>query len=111
MKKLLLIPVMCLACLSCSHDCEKKGNGNGNRCGVKSEDQSSDWSITTRVKSAIMTDTSIAAMARFVSVNTTNGVVTLTGSVASRDDRDKIVRIVKNVHGVKSVDNQITISK
>jgi osmotically-inducible protein OsmY len=107
MKKLLLIPVLCLGLFSCCHECKDK---NGNPC-VKSEDQSSDWSITTRVKSAILTDTSIAAMARFVSVSTTDGVVTLTGSVATREDREKIVKIVKNVQGVKSVDNQITISK
>jgi hyperosmotically inducible protein len=102
MKWLYVIPVMCLLCVACSHD---------RNCGgpVRSEENSADWAITTKVKAAILSDTSISGSARFVSVSTTNGVVTLTGSVSSREDRDKIVRIANNVRGVKDVDNQMTI--
>src|SRR5271155_5094843 len=102
MKKLLLIPTLCLLCVACC--------GNGCNSGVQSEQNSSDWSITAKVKSEILADTSISASARFVSVSTTNGVVTLTGTVPTRDDRDRIVKITKNVQGVMRVDNQITIS-
>ena len=104
MKKLLLIPAMCLVCFACS------SGTNCNNNGVQSQETSADWAITTKVKSSIMSDTSISASARFVSVNTTNGVVTLTGSVPTKEDRDRIVRITKKVSGVVSVDNQITIS-
>jgi hyperosmotically inducible protein len=108
MKKLLLIPALCLVCAACC--------GNGGGCGsnndqVQSQEMSSDWSITTKVKAEILSDTSISASARFVSVSTTDGVVTLTGSVPTREDRERIYRIARKVNGVKRVDNQITISK
>jgi hyperosmotically inducible periplasmic protein len=103
MKSLLLIPAMCVLCFACNP------NGNNNN-GNRSQEHSADWSITTKVKSAIMADSSLSASARFVSVSTTNGAVTLTGTVPTNADRDRIGRIAKNVNGVQSVDNQITVS-
>ncbi len=105
MKMLFLIPIVSLLCFSCNKEdsCE-------NRSKPQSEQNSPDWEITTKVKAAILADTSISASARFVSVKTMNGTVTLTGSVPTREDQDKIVRIVKKVHGVDRVDNQLTIS-
>lgn len=125
MKKLLLIPSMFLLSLvssccgscdnscdnnnGCVRSCEKKSCEKKSSC-ERSQDSSSDWTVTTKVKAAILADTSISAFARFVSVNTTDGVVTLTGKVPTRDDAHKIVRIVKGVKGVRRVDNQMTIS-
>jgi hyperosmotically inducible protein len=104
MRKLLLIPAMCLFCAACS------SNGSNSNDGVKTHETSADWEITTKVKSTILSDTSISASARFVSVNTTNGVVTLTGNVPTRQDRERIVRMVKKVSGVVRVDDQMTVS-
>ncbi|MEI8301104.1 MAG: BON domain-containing protein [Chlamydiota bacterium] len=105
MKKLLLIPVVCLLSFSCNHTHQK------NNKSVQLQQQSADWLITTKIKVAIITDTSIAITARFVSVTTTNGVVTLTGSVSQRADKEKIDAIAKGVQGVKRVHNKIIISK
>lgn len=104
MKSLLLIPTMCLLCFACNP------NGRSNSHRSQSQENSADWSITTKVKAAIMADSSISASARFVSVNTTDGVVTLTGTVPTQADSDRIVRIAENVNGVMSVDNQMTLS-
>jgi len=104
MKKILIASAMCLACLACSRD-----NYN-NRNTAQSEENSPDWQITTKVKSSILSDSTISASARFVSVNTTNGVVTLAGSVPTREDREKIVRMTKKVSGVVRVVDNITIS-
>ena len=106
MKYLLFMPILCLLCVGCGYN-----NNSDSNCCVQSqsEENSSDWSITTKVKAAIMSDTSISGSAHFVSVSTNNGVVTLTGSVSSREDRDRIVKIARNVRGVKSVDNQMTL--
>ncbi len=106
MKALLLIPALSIVCFACGCGgmCSKKNDT------VQSQETSADWKITTKVKSEIMTDTSISGSARFVSVSTTDGVVTLTGSISSRSDRDRIVKIAKNVGGVKKVNNQITIA-
>jgi hyperosmotically inducible protein len=105
MKKLLLIPVLCLLCFSCNYIVHKSNKP------VESQKQSSDWLITTKIKMAIITDTSISITSRFISVTTTSGIVTLTGSVSKRTDREKIDNIAKNIDGVKRVHNKIVISK
>ncbi len=103
MKKLLLIPVLALVCVACD-------DSNYNRCaGMQSQESSADWEITTKVKAQILSDSSISGSARFVSVSTINGVVYLSGSVSSRADRDRIVKIAQNVRGVVRVDNQMTV--
>lgn len=105
MKNLLLIPAMCVLCFGCNP------NDRSNNQGAKEQEHSADWVITTKVKSAIMADASLSATARLVSVNTTNGVVTLTGTVPTQEDSDRIAKIAQNVSGVVSVNNQLTISK
>ncbi|HSW86455.1 MAG TPA: BON domain-containing protein, partial [Rhabdochlamydiaceae bacterium] len=94
MKSLLLIPAMCLLCFACNPD------GRNNKNGAQSQEHSADWTITAKVKAAIMADASLSAAARFVSVNTKNGVVTLTGTVPPKEDSDRIVKIAQNVSGV-----------
>ncbi len=103
MMKFLLLS-FCVLC-SCSHSEDYNSRNN-----AQSEDQSADWAITTRVKSAIMTDSYLKTRARFVSVSTTDGVVTLTGTVPTQNDGDRIVDITRNVRGVRRVNNQMTIS-
>jgi hyperosmotically inducible protein len=62
----------------------------------------SDSWITTKVKSAILADK--AGRGFDVSVDTTHGVVVLTGALANRDSIDHVRDIAQRVHGVKSVD-------
>ncbi len=78
---------------------------------IQSQQQSSDWLITAKIKFAIITDTSISITDRFISITTTNGVVTLTGNVSQRAYKEKIETIAKGVNGVKRVHNKIIISK
>ena len=112
MKKILLIPALCILCVSCNGNSNdrhghSKDCSSGN-CHMKS--QPSDWDITASVKKSLMTGNSLSANARMVSVTTNNGVVTLTGTVASKEESHKVARIAKQVPGVKSVDNQLTIA-
>ncbi len=58
-----------------------------------------------------MSDGSLSATSRLVSVTTNNGVVTISGTVASKDDMNRIIRLAKEVDGVKKVDNQMTVSE
>lgn len=118
MKQALVFIALALACHSC-----KSGNANNynnqnpnntyNSCAGGCPNNDSDYSdsgITYRVKQALVTDGSLAAGSRFVSVSTTNGVVTLSGTVANSSEMSAIVRKVKGVNGVRSVNNQMTIS-
>jgi hyperosmotically inducible periplasmic protein len=109
-KKILLIPAICALCVSCNSQ-SNKPNENSNSCSNgNNQSQPADWDITAHVKEKLMTDNSLSLKARVISVTTNNGVVTLTGTVESKEESRKVVRIVKDVPGVNSVDNQLTIS-
>ena len=65
--------------------------------------------ITTKVKSKLAAAKGIKSSD--ISVNTTDGVVTLTGTVASSKQRTRVEHLAKQVKGVKSVVNQIKVVK
>lgn len=62
----------------------------------------SDTWITTKVKSELATTKGVKSMD--VTVKTTNGVVTLTGVLATQTDVRKAVAAAKSVKGVSDVD-------
>ncbi|MBY6062912.1 BON domain-containing protein [Pseudidiomarina sediminum] len=66
-------------------------------------DHLSDSAITANVKSALMAQ----ASGMQINVETTDGVVTLSGSVETEADSSALERIVRNVEGVKDVRNAL----
>jgi hyperosmotically inducible protein len=58
--------------------------------------------ITTKVKSKF--EAAKGVKAHDISVSTTDGVVTLTGTATSKAEKNRAVRLAKGVKGVKSVD-------
>lgn len=58
--------------------------------------------ITTKVKSEFAAARHVKATD--ISVSTTDGMVTLTGTVATTREKNKAIRIAHKVKGVKSVD-------
>ncbi|WP_369927319.1 BON domain-containing protein [Xanthomonas sp. NCPPB 2632] len=65
--------------------------------------------ITTKVKSEFAANKMVKATD--ISVSTTEGVVTLTGSVATAKEKSKAVAIAKKIKGVKSVEaSGVTVS-
>ena len=72
-------------------------------------DKAADGWITTKVKSEFATNKMVKATD--VTVNTSDGVVTLGGTVASEKEKTSAVSIAKKVKGVKSVDaSGLTVS-
>jgi hyperosmotically inducible protein len=63
----------------------------------------SDGWITTKIKTQLKTSHSVERGSD-ISVSTSKGVVTLSGTAASRDAKDQAETIARNVKGVKSVD-------
>ena len=104
MKILYMVSAMCLLGAACNQTDSSRGGK------VAVQEAPADWEITTHVKSAIMSDSSLSAGAKLVSVSTTNGVVTLIGSVPTKQDRERIVKLAKETRGVTKVDNQIAVS-
>ena len=68
--------------------------------------QVQDSKITTQVKSKIASDVRLSSLTN-VSVNTTNGVVTLTGEVESEEIRQTAAAVAREVPGVVRVNNEL----
>lgn len=63
--------------------------------------------ITARIKSKMALDEIVEAAD--IDVDTTNGVVTLTGSVTSTAERDRAVQLARETEGVTSVVDRLTM--
>jgi osmotically-inducible protein OsmY len=66
-----------------------------------------DASITALVKMTLLYHRSTSALN--TSVTTSNGVVTLSGKASNAAEKDLTTKFAKDVNGVKSVKNQMTI--
>ncbi len=66
-----------------------------------------DATITARVKTVLLNDTQVGALQ--INVTSTNGAVTLSGTVKSAADSERAVELAKTVAGVRSVDSQLTV--
>ena len=60
-----------------------------------------DAAITSAVKTKMLADPAVRGLK--IDVDTSNGVVTLNGDVASKAEMDKAARIARNTSGVKKV--------
>ena len=63
--------------------------------------------ITSKIKSEMVADKTVKA--RDITVNTTKGIVTLSGTVDSWEESNKAAEIAHSVKGVSEVENNIRI--
>ncbi|HEV6965331.1 BON domain-containing protein [Roseateles sp.] len=68
-----------------------------------------DSMVTTKVK-AELAASKVSSLARVHVDTDADGYVQLTGKVATQADKDRAETIAKSVQGVKSVDNQLTVT-
>lgn len=66
-----------------------------------------DASITAQVKSALLLHRSTSAIK--TSVTTKDGVVTLSGDAKNQAEKDLVTKLVNDIHGVKSVINNMEV--
>jgi hyperosmotically inducible periplasmic protein len=66
--------------------------------------------LTTKVKSALAADVGLKTMTN-IDVDSDKGVVTLKGRVATAEQKKQAEKVAKQVDGVKSVKNQLTVEK
>jgi osmotically-inducible protein OsmY len=76
--------------------------------GESSVEMSDTW-LTTKVKTALLFRTSVSGFK--TEVNTVNGIVTLTGEATSQAQKDLTGEYAKDIEGVKSVKNEMTVTK
>src|SRR5438874_13543534 len=72
-------------------------------------DYFTDAKTTTKVKTAIYNEPELKVMA--VHVSTADGVVTLSGTVKTKAERNKVTQVARKVEGVKQVKNDISIEQ
>jgi hyperosmotically inducible protein len=77
-------------------------------CGNAAGPALDDATLTTRVKTAILNDSDLAGLP--IDVDTSKGVVTLSGRVKSRTERDKAVALARSVTGVADVTDTLQIT-
>ena len=100
MKKQLAIPVLLFTIiLSLAPAC---------RTTQSPEKQVTDIKITAQVKSKLASDVQVSTITN-VDVNTTNGVVTLTGQVSNEDVKKKVEEVALTVPNVRRVNNQLQV--
>ena len=77
------------------------------RMGAAGADKVDDATITAKVNAALAADKDLSAVR--IDVDTKNGVVTLTGPAPSAEASAQATKIAKNVKGVTSVENKLTV--
>ena len=93
----LLLGVLVAGLAGCAH--------GGEQTGAYVDDS---W-ITVKIKSEMVSDKNVHA--RDISVNTTKGVVTLSGTAATWEESNKAAEIARRIPGVKEVENDISIQQ
>jgi osmotically-inducible protein OsmY len=73
----------------------------------KTGDYIDDSALTTKVKAALLTEKNLKSLP--ISVESTQGVVTLSGQVVSSAQIDQAVDVAKHVKGVKDVHNALEL--
>ncbi len=68
-----------------------------------------DTLITTKLKAALLADTTLKGAS--ISVETRNGEVVLTGSVNSQAQREHAAQIAQALNGVKNVNNKLAMKQ
>ena len=96
-KSWVLVGVLLLGLAGCA------SSGTGQKTGAYVDDS---W-ITTKVKSDMIADLDVKA--HNISVETTKGVVTLSGTAETAQEADKAVAIARGIKGVAAVKNHIRI--
>jgi osmotically-inducible protein OsmY len=92
MRILLLLPLLFVTLVGC-------------RTNETPKEQVDDLKITTQLKSKLASDVGLSSLTD-ISINSTNGVVTLAGAVDSADKKNKVEAIAKSVPNVvRVVDN------
>jgi hyperosmotically inducible protein len=65
-----------------------------------------DATLTTKVKTALLADSQVKGTQ--INVDSNNGIVTLSGSVATKSEKMRAEQLAQNVDGVKAVTNNLT---
>lgn len=70
-----------------------------------------DKALTSRIRTALKNDKAAAKEASDINIDTENGVVRLTGTVATADDKKEIARVAGTAAGTAKVRDEIKVAE
>jgi osmotically-inducible protein OsmY len=76
-------------------------------CGKTVGETIDDATITTRIKTALLNDPDVGGLR--IDVDTFKGVVTLSGSVKTKEEEAKAMQIARKIGGVKDVKTTLLV--
>ncbi|MDP1879823.1 MAG: BON domain-containing protein [Parachlamydiaceae bacterium] len=109
-KHLLVISSLCILFSACENNKTVVQNDRNQPVIEKTNETEEDRSITNRIREAISRDTTLTD-SRSIQVSTSNGTVTLKGTIANDSEKNDLTRKIKGMHGVKTVDNQLEVNQ
>lgn len=68
-----------------------------------------DANLAKNIRQALIIDRSLSKYAQSIRVTANNGNVTLQGYVASEKEKQSVLTSIKQIHGVTSIDDQLSI--
>ena len=77
-------------------------------CGKTVDATIDDATITARVKTSLLNDPQVGGMK--IDVDTTQGVVTMSGIVKSQSEADRAVQLARQANGVKDVKSTLQVN-
>jgi hyperosmotically inducible protein len=87
----------------------REGAAKAGDAAEKTGEVMSDAAITTAVKTKLLGDPNVSGLK--IDVDTTNGVVTLTGNVPNAAEKTRAMELARETTGVKSVTDKLKIGK
>jgi hyperosmotically inducible protein len=114
-----LLVVFAMAACSKSDDSRSGASSTDNRVASNTgaptasdqPENETDRKVVQEVRKALTSDSSLSTAAQNVTVVSSNGNVTLRGSVKDDSEKQKIQEKAMQVAGVTNVDNQLTVTQ
>lgn len=103
MKQLLFAGIIAVGCAGTAITVQAAGQAAHSTHDQASEQPGTDTWITTKVKADLLTTKDVSGTE--IKVETVNGVVTLTGAVATKTEADRAIAAARGIKGVKSVNS------
>lgn len=110
-KSLLLLSSLSLLLTACDNRNETKEHKNSELTGMPRSETEADRALAQKIHETIAADNAASIDLKRIKVVVINGVVTLRGTVRNDNEKNELTGKVKAISGVKSVDNQLEISR
>ena len=104
-----VIGLVTAAALGCSPAERQEARDEVGTAGAKAEARIEDGTVTAAVKAKLLADQTVSGMR--IDVDTRDGVVTLTGTVASAAAKTRANELARSTEGARRVEDKLTVAQ